>query len=974
MSPGWTDPPSATGVIVETVGDVLVLRTEADAREPFVALALALPVEAGQTAVVSAPTVTGRTDFFELLPDLLIEHLGGSAGAVRVVATGAYAPSVQAVPAARKLAEWVGQDVLVPVVGLVVAPDGGHLLPADALGSIWVTCSPDGPPRPAAAWPPPAPAQAEPVPPPAPSAPSPPAPAPPAPSAPLAPPPLPASAAVPSAPSTTSSPASGCVELSPAPASPEAPPRPVRREWPDGGPWWLVSRGDGVVAVPRERPPLVWLPPRPAPTAPARSRAATPPPDLPGVRTRAGWSFVDEPISDPPTPALGGFVVEVTVGATGFRVGGRPTPPRAFAKLVAACRPDARQPVVLVPRGATASGSAADLLYGGLADALAVHVYAADGEVQQTSSGLLRTTGVFRRWSPRRGRPGEGRPGEGRPARQIRVVGQVLPPLPGTAGRRIVPGDRLPGAETTRTVPPSAVDPAAGASRTDPSPAVDLAPAGSASRTDPSPAVDEPVTAPGGPGRQPDVQAGVDAAGDPGIEPEPEPEPVDASFAALLDPERWHTRSAVPPITVVPVPPEPAEPAPASADPAAASSAAPPAMSPGAAPAVPAELPTSRAATAPGDGAGPVPLAPPGVTAGPVPGAPAAAAVDRPEPVAPVRISLPGAAASVPGLPEGVVASRAGATTVGVSGSSTAAARPGGSDAADGGADAPANASGGLAGPATTVPRARWLPSADPELTVANRAALRQAVGGRYDAHARVVTRTLAESPGLRAAAGAFADLAAGLVAVRAYCDGGREYVNEMLRGGGDDEAAERVELLARWATYGLRRLPSVFGPVFRPGPADFAHVRAYRPGDVLAEPAFVDVDLAAGPVPPSGVEFAIWSVSAHRLGGLAADTGPGGAVFQPGSRFLVLAVEEQPGEGAPVRVMLQDLGAAYGAEPRRGGRNDSERILAQLRAAPRTGASRTMGFAPGLDDEGRPFQRPAELAGAAAVNKGGSA
>ncbi|MFC3499546.1 hypothetical protein ACFOOK_00835 [Micromonospora krabiensis] len=888
MTSSWSDPPSTAAVTVESVGGVLVLRTGADAPEPLRVLAAALPGEDGRTVVLSAPTLTAGADFFTLLPDLLLEHLGGSEGAIRLVAAGGYAGSVDVAAAARELAEWVGQEVLVPTVGLTRLP--GWRAPgagADEPEPTWMVCPPDGPPRPAAAWPP---AQAEPVP----------------------------------------------AESEPAPAQPEpvpvavaveavVPGAPARREWPPRGPWWLMLRDGGVVAVPRERPPLTWLPPRTTPAGPTPRVAVVPPPDLPGVRTRAGWSFVDPP-TDTVVPALAGFVVEIDVDRTGFRVGGRPTPPRMLARLIASCRPDPHQPVVVVARGATVGGTAADLLYGGLADALAVPVHAADAPVRHAASGLLWTTGTFRCWSPRRARP-DGQ----RPPRRVRPDGPVLPALPPPGSRRLVPADRR-----------------------------------RARRDDP---------------------------------PVPEPVPLDPDLAVLLDPARWNVPAAVSSnveraAATAPLPRAPI-------GPVAIAPKVDDLSSPGSDRVETPTRPAGRRATSTGGAVGastgadgeerPDPtMTPPGAPPPRVPG-PLAPGVDRaPGADDPVAVhSIDGAGTTSVGPVAVHSAGGAGTTSAGrvaVSGANGAGATGGADRTTTVGAAAEAvvGAAGShrttdgppSAGARSVAPRpaARWLPGTDPELTVANRAALRQAVGARYDAYARVVSRTLAESPGLRATVGTAADLAAGLVAVRAYQDGERERVNEVLRGGGPDDEAARSVLLARWATYGLRRLPSVFGPVFRCAPADVADVAAYRPGAVLAEPAFVDVDLAVGPAPSPGVEFAIWSASAHRLGALAVGAGQGGALFPPGSRFLVLAVEEPTGTAAVARVLLQDLGARTGGAPHRA-RADPDRILAQLRALPRGGSgggeSRTAGFAPGLDDYGRPFAVPAESADAVAAGEG---
>jgi hypothetical protein len=972
MPLGQPDRPLALGVVVETIGEVLVLRTEAEAPEPLVALATALPPEPGRTAVLSAPSVTGRPDLFEeLLPDVLIEHLGGSAAGIRLVALGRYARTAEARSAVQQLADWIGQEVVFPVAGLDMTAGAASVL-ADSASEpgavVWELCGPGQPAGPAPSWLPPVdpvPALVDPAPPLVASASGDPAPAPlPVDSAPLLVDPAPALLDPEPAPLD---PEPAPLDPEPAPLDPEPAPlgsgwaspfgvagggglRPAPPNWPADNAWRLVALGmrSGFVAVPRDRPDISWLPPRPM-AAPPRAVpvVAAAETAVPGVRTRAGWSFLEESAIGA-GPVLAGFVIEVRVEVTGFRVDGRPLPPRSLARMIAACRGHSRQPVVVLVRGMAATGSAADLLYGGLADALAVPVYAADAEVSRTATGLLKTTGTFRRWNPRAAPRGEWRS-----ARRVLVLGEVLPPLPVAVARRTGSVSRRPTRPGAPVPPPSHATPA---------------------ETPPS-IMGTPIEAPPAPvPASPPASAAAPAVGanEHSVEPLAAPAVLGPAIAALLAPQRWLAASRVarieapvlPMLIVAPVP----------------------ALDAGAASAVTGTVAGAGANDAVSTGANDAGANDIG-SAGP-----AALTEMPPEPESPSPVALPAAALSGLAIRPPITVQPAIPSQPGPFHSSGGFGFAAGSSTAAGAADA------GTAPPARTAtrtppveararvttpearpgPAPRWLADADIDRSVADRAVLRQAVGGRYDAHARVVSRTLAESPGLRAAAGAFADLTAGLVAVRAYCDGECDVMNQVLRGTGPEEEVDRITLLARCATYGLRRLPTVLGPVFRAGPAKPDLVAGYRPGDVLTEPAFVDVDLAASPVPASGVEFAIWSVSAHRLDSLCTRD-RGSAVFQPGSRFQVLAVDNQTTDDVPVRVLLRDLTASYrggrAGQPA-DGRNSAERILSQLRAAHRVGAvpGRTstglLSFAPGLDDTGRPFLPPVQFAGAVAVDE----
>jgi hypothetical protein len=231
-----------------------------------------------------------------------------------------------------------------------------------------------------------------------------------------------------------------------------------------------------------------------------------------------------------------------------------------------------------------------------------------------------------------------------------------------------------------------------------------------------------------------------------------------------------------------------------------------------------------------------------------------------------------------------------------------------------------------------------------------DRRALRTVLSGQYDAHARLVARTLAERPGLRSGADRDA-LVPGLVAVRAYTTGSRRAVNMYLRSAGPDDGTSQ-ELLARCVAYGLHRLPVAIGPVFAVQAAAGAGTTAgYRPGDELTEPGFVDASLAPG-IPGGGVEYAIWSVSARRLDGLG--TTGGAALFPPGARFSVLAVDQPGTGGEPARVLMREVTSrATRTQPA----GPPDRLLTRLRAVSRTAeGAAPLDFPIGLDATGRRY------------------
>ncbi|MEU5941321.1 hypothetical protein ABZ807_19525 [Micromonospora sp. NPDC047548] len=239
---------------------------------------------------------------------------------------------------------------------------------------------------------------------------------------------------------------------------------------------------------------------------------------------------------------------------------------------------------------------------------------------------------------------------------------------------------------------------------------------------------------------------------------------------------------------------------------------------------------------------------------------------------------------------------------------------------------------------------------------------LRRMLNGRYDAHGRVVTRLLAEQPGLRSGGTSHVGTVAGLVAVQAYVQDLRGPVNEYLRGAPDGSTSPSATV-ARCAAAGLRRLPAAHGPVFTSGTGAAGATAAsrYRPGDELVEPGFIDVGLDPGTA-AGEVQYVIWSASARRLGPLGRAT-ERRALFPPGSRFTVLAVEPPVTSGQPARVLLRDRVSTVGQAGRYGGpTTDNEQVVARLQAASdgtaSAAANACVEFALGLDTSGRPFRQ----------------
>ncbi|MGH3712625.1 MAG: hypothetical protein ACRDT4_04080 [Micromonosporaceae bacterium] len=248
----------------------------------------------------------------------------------------------------------------------------------------------------------------------------------------------------------------------------------------------------------------------------------------------------------------------------------------------------------------------------------------------------------------------------------------------------------------------------------------------------------------------------------------------------------------------------------------------------------------------------------------------------------------------------------------------------------------------------------RWITAASCDAQ--DRLRLRQVLNSSYETHARAVVRELIADL-VSSDARLSAATVTGLVAVRAYCATERDGVNRDLRGSGTVRAGDASTLVARCAVYGLRRLPVASGPVFATFPAAVP-LEAYQTGSELVEPGFVDVDLSPGDQHGGGVDFLIWSVTAHELGPVAPDRRTT-AVFSAGSRFRVLGVQE--GAERP-RVMLLDVTPPHdGAGDEAGAEPSAESIMERLDpdGLPAGGSGPApvrLAFPVGLDDSGLPF------------------
>jgi hypothetical protein len=228
--------------------------------------------------------------------------------------------------------------------------------------------------------------------------------------------------------------------------------------------------------------------------------------------------------------------------------------------------------------------------------------------------------------------------------------------------------------------------------------------------------------------------------------------------------------------------------------------------------------------------------------------------------------------------------------------------------------------------PPPAVPRSRdydrlWL--ANRASTPQERQEFRASLGWRYDAAARSVTRLLAEHPGLRSAGPPDEGLMTELAAVRVFAGRDQAATVEALRIG---EEADRA--FAACVAGGLQRLPALQGVVVRGGPPDPGAADAYREGEELIEAAPLIALDDLGAAVPGGVEILIWSVTARRLTGFAADRAGCEVAFLPGTVFRVLAVDPPPATARVRRVLLTEVPPAK-AGP--GHAEWAERIRARL-------------------------------------------
>jgi hypothetical protein len=131
-------------------------------------------------------------------------------------------------------------------------------------------------------------------------------------------------------------------------------------------------------------------------------------------------------------------------------------------------------------------------------------------------------------------------------------------------------------------------------------------------------------------------------------------------------------------------------------------------------------------------------------------------------------------------------------------------------------------------------------------------------------------------------------------VALRAYLAGDEPNVDETLQSGTEMTDGSVAACVAA----GLRRLPTLRGPVYRGAPLDAVEPPLCEPRTVLEERAFVQASSSKSAVFETDAEYIIWSQSGRRTAILELDGDCADAVFAPGTQFVVTGVRNFPRSG----------------------------------------------------------------------------
>ncbi len=224
------------------------------------------------------------------------------------------------------------------------------------------------------------------------------------------------------------------------------------------------------------------------------------------------------------------------------------------------------------------------------------------------------------------------------------------------------------------------------------------------------------------------------------------------------------------------------------------------------------------------------------------------------------------------------------------------------------------------------APAATPLLLADHVSTDEERRKFRASLGWRFDAATQMVTRMLAERPGMRASGGTAEALTTELAAAQVFASSEQTEVVEAIRSGSGQIELSYLHCLAS----GLRRLPSLQGVVVRGGPSDAAAVDDYVVGAELLEPAPMVARADPEAAVPGAVEVLIWSITSRRLAGLVEGERRTDVVFLPGTVFQVVAVDRT---AAKPRVLLAEVPPGWDFTSESGERRAS-RIRKKLEAA----------------------------------------